>query len=199
MGHERISRTHELVAGGPLKPLDRLLRQWRFSQARPFVSAGDRVLDVGSSDGALFRYLSDRLRFGVGVDPALRQAVEAPRFRLVPGGFPEAVPEGETFDVITMLAVIEHLPPEHLGEAASASARLLRPRGRVVITVPSPVVDSILHWLLKLRLVAGIGVHEHHAFDPEEVPAIFGAAGLRLFRRYRFQFGLNNVFVFVRP
>ncbi len=133
------------------------------------------------------------------MDPALRQLVEAPRFRLLPGDFPEAVPEGETFDVITMLAVIEHLPPERLEAAASASARLLRPRGRVVITVPSPVVDSILHRLLRLRLVAGMGVHEHHGFDPDELPVIFGTAGFRLLRRRRFQFWLNNLFVFVRP
>jgi SAM-dependent methyltransferase len=128
----------------------------------------------------------------------LRRSLETSRFRLIPGGFPQAVPEAEKFDVITMLAVVEHLPADSLHGLAAACARRLRPGGRVVITVPSAAVDVILHWLIKLRLIAGIGVHEHHGFRPDQVPRLFAGAGFQRFSSRRFQLGLNNLFVFTR-
>ena len=66
----------------------------------------------------------------------------------------------------------------------------------MILTVPSPKVDLLLHWLERMRLVSGIGLHEHHGFDPTEVPRAFSGDGLRLRFSRRFQLGLNNLFVF---
>ena len=46
--------------------------------------------------------------------------------------------------MITMLAVLEHVPEDAQAELAAACERILKPGGRVVITVPSPQVDTIL-------------------------------------------------------
>jgi hypothetical protein len=72
----------------------------------------------------------------------------------------------------------------------------LKPGGRIVITVPSPRVDAILHVLLKLRLIDGISAHEHYGFEPGLTPQVFPAPRFRLVRRQTFQLGLNNLFVF---
>jgi predicted SAM-dependent methyltransferase len=97
-----------------------------------------------------------------------------------------------------MLAVLEHLPPEALEETPSACAALLHPGGRLVITVPSPAVDRILHWLERLRLIEGIGLHEHHGVHPATTQRLFSHPVFRLLVHRRFQLGLNNLFVFER-
>ena len=74
----------------------------------------------------------------------------------------------------------------------------LNPNGRVIITVPSPRVDDILHLLLKLRLISGIAVHEHYGFQPADTLRLFPGPRFRLLRRSTFQLGLNNLFVFER-
>ena len=58
---------------------------------QPYVANGARVLDVGCSDGALFRNLGSRIGEGVGVDTDLDAPVEMPSFVLVPGTFPESL------------------------------------------------------------------------------------------------------------
>ena len=181
-----------------MKFLDRYLQSARIKRGRPFVKQGDVVVDVGCADGAMFKEWQGLIGRGVGVDPALEKHEAGPNYELCPGVFPEAVPAGVEADLITMFAVLEHMQPDHQAEVASAAARMLKPGGRVVITVPSPQVDRILHVLSALRLVDGIAVHEHYGFRPDNVPAIFSAPAFKLERWQRFQFGLNNLFVFVK-
>lgn len=178
------------------KLLDRLLRDARIRRARPFVHAGDAVLDVGCADGEMFRRWQGHIGRGVGIEPTLDEPVRADGYELLPGRFPETLPAAGEFDVITMLAVLEHIPPPGQAQLADVCAALLRPGGRIVITVPSPRVDDILHLLIKLRLIGGMASHEHYGFRPEETPSLFPAPRYRLVRRQRFQLGLNNLFVF---
>jgi SAM-dependent methyltransferase len=179
--------------------VDRLLQSWRASQAIRWVPEGARVLDVGCFDGRLFRLLGDRLAYGVGLDPLLDRAVEEARFRLVPGAFPQDRPDGELFDVIMMLAVLEHVARERIEDCASACYDLLVPGGLVVATVPSPAIDRILDVLIRLRVLHGMSVEEHSGFKPSTAPDIFARAGFSLVRWHGFQLGLNNLFVFRKP
>ena len=179
-----------------LKPLDRFLRSWRYRVAKPYIPPGSRVLDVGCHDGSLFTALRDRVSSGVGIDPDIDRPIEQESYRLVPGAFPDDVDEDEPFDVITMLAVLEHLPATSHERLAEGCVRVLRPGGRIVLTVPSPAVDRILPWLARFRLVDGIHLEEHHHFDPSQVPTIFRHPELRLAARRTFQLGLNNCFCF---
>jgi SAM-dependent methyltransferase len=181
-----------------LKPLDRFLRDARLARARPYVPKGARVLDVGCGDGELFRRWKGHIAGGVGIEPTLTEPISGDGYELLPGSFPDFVPADGQFDAITMLAVLEHLPPDVQARLADACARSLRPGGRVVITVPSPRVDDILHVLLKLRLIQGISAHEHYGYKPSDTPAIFPAPRFRLLKRGTFQLRLNNLFVFER-
>jgi 2-polyprenyl-3-methyl-5-hydroxy-6-metoxy-1,4-benzoquinol methylase len=105
---------------------------------------------------------------------------------------------GGLFDAVTMLAVVEHLPDAVIAELRDQAIALLKPGGRLLITVPSPQVDKILALLTRLRLVAGMSLHEHHGFDPSSVPTFFEGAGLTLEKSATFQLGLNNLYVFTR-
>jgi SAM-dependent methyltransferase len=134
---------------------------------------------------------------GYGVDPILEQKQEHPGYVLYPGHFPDALPSVRC-DVITMLAVLEHIPRERQPALVESCHEMLNPGGRVIITVPSPRVDDILRILSALRLIDGMSIDEHYGFDVEDTPALFAPPRFRLLARQSFQFGLNNLFVFER-
>jgi 2-polyprenyl-3-methyl-5-hydroxy-6-metoxy-1,4-benzoquinol methylase len=176
--------------------LDHFLQRRRIAQARPFLPPGARVLDIGSANGALFLAV-DFLGAGcMGIDPTLRRVVDGGKFKLFPGFFPQDMPAVEPFDVVTMLAVLEHFPASAHAPLAEGCRRFLKPAGRVIITVPSPRVDHILALLQKLRLVHGMALEEHHGYEVRHTLDIFCAPHFRLVGHHTFQFGLNNLFVF---
>jgi len=179
---------------------DRLLQNWRIAKVRPFIASGARILDIGSADGALFSALGNSVGAGsLGVDPTLKQAVTVNGCTLLPGFFPEAVPPASgPFDVITMLAVLEHFPANAYESLRSGCGRFLRPGGKLLITVPSPQVDHILAVLKFLRLVDGMSLEEHHGFEVADTTRIFPPETFRLIKRGSFQLGLNHLFVFQR-
>ena len=179
-----------------MKKLDYYLQNVRISKARQFVRQGDSVLDIGSHDGVMFEKFQGLMKKGLGVDPTLQQEVEGKNFKLIPGYFPEACPPDEKYDVITMLAVLEHIPPEEQKKLAVNCAKYLNKGGRVVITVPSPQVDIILDVLTTLRIIDGMSIHEHYGFKPKDTLDIFSPEDFKLIRKESFQLGLNNLFVF---
>ena len=181
-----------------MKALDRYLREVRIAKARRFVRAGDVVVDVGCADGIMFTRWADLIGQGYGVDPTLEQVIKHPGYTLYPGHFPDPLPEVQC-NVITMLAVLEHIPSQQQAELASVCSEMLLPGGRLVITVPSPRVDEILKALSILRLVDGMSVDEHYGFDVERTLELFAGPEFQLLHRSRFQLGLNNLFVFERP
>lgn len=178
--------------------LDRKIRDARFARAKPFVDAGDDVLDVGCADGEMFRQWDALIGRGVGIDPDIDAPTALGRHQLVPGSFPDDVDDDLRTDVVVMLAVLEHVPPEKFQPIAETCARILRPGGRVVVTVPSPVVDRILDVLIRLRVLDGMHADEHHGFVPSDTREIFGGDAFELVCDRRFQFGLNNLYVFRR-
>jgi SAM-dependent methyltransferase len=180
-----------------VKRTDRLLQRWRVRRALEWIPDRASVLDVGCADGALFDLGRARIRSGVGIepDPSIREWRGPDCTRRVPGRFPDAVPDGEHFDAITMLAVVEHVEDAEIREWAQACQRLLRPGGRVIATIPSPLVDRILHIGMALRLLDGMDAHQHHGLDPRGVPTFFTDAGFTVETHDRFQLGLNNLIV----
>ena len=183
-----------------MKFTDRFLQRWRITKARRFIASGAKILDIGSVDGALFQQLGSVVGQGsLGVDPTLSQPLTVNGCELLPGFFPEAVPAtAGTFDVITMLAVLEHFPPSAYAALREGCGRFLRPGGKLLITVPSPRVDQILEGLKFFRLVDGMSLEEHHGYRVEQTVEIFPAPQYKLVRRETFQLGLNNLFVFER-
>jgi len=179
-----------------MKPLDRFLQRWRISKVEPLIPSGARVLDVGCGDGALFRQLGSKLSGGLGLDPTLEREETLGNFKLVRGHFPDAIPEGDRFDAITVLAVFEHIPEPAQRQFAEHCARLLKPGGRVLVTVPAPLVDKILDVLMAVRLLDGMEVDEHYGFEPGQTPRVFDLPELAMIKAAKFQLGLNHLFAF---
>jgi len=160
------------------------------------LGTGVRVLDIGCLDGALFAAYRDRIADGIGVDPLLESSGAWGGFRFVKAPFPSSTLSGQRFDVITLLAVLEHVDADVLRTWRVACEELLEPGGRIIATVPSPRVDDVLRLLARLRLVEGIAVHQHHGFDPAELPRAFANGSFAVEMHRRFELGLNHLFVF---
>lgn len=177
--------------------LDRFIQKRRIEKARRFIPDNARVLDIGTADGALFKHLQ-WLRDGVGIDPDLNEDVVLDNAKLIAGVFPDALQNKSTFDVITMLAVLEHIPREAQIALARNCFQYLNPEGRLIITVPSPVADRVLVVLKRLRLIDGMKTEQHYGYDVSTTPQTFTSAGFSMIVSERFQCGLNNLFVFSR-
>jgi SAM-dependent methyltransferase len=178
-----------------MKQGDVILQRWRIRMAARDLPRGAHVLDIGCSDGLLFSVLKDRIASGVGVDSD-SVPEDYGDFRFIRGRAPDDLPSGETFDAITMLAVLEHIPTDAQRSLADGCRALLKDNGRVICTVPSPRVDSLIHLGKRLSILDGMQEHEHYGFEPSYTVALFVNQGFMLRRARRFQFGLNNLFVF---
>jgi SAM-dependent methyltransferase len=178
--------------------LDRFIQRWRMRCAAAHLPPRARVIDVGAYHGELFAYLGDRLTEGFGIEPLLTRPIQSAHYSVQPGYFPVIAPATGGWDAVTLLAVLEHIPPAQQTLIADASARLLKPGGKVIITVPSPAVDAILATLRFLRLIDGMSLEQHYGFNPADTLRVFAAPHFRLHRRETFQLGLNHLFVFER-
>ena len=181
----------------PKKKLDKLLESMRFAKAKSYIARGAHLLDVGSGDGSFLRKLNGHVASAVGIDPILTVPVDLEGFRLIPGHFPGDFVYSGKFDVITMLATIEHIPMEKLTVVAEACWKYVNPDGKVIITVPHPIVDKILEILKSFRLINGLSLDEHYGFNPQELPIFFNH--WTLLKKERWQLGCNYLFVFEKP
>lgn len=180
-----------------MKFLDRYLRDWRIRVTKPYIRPNNRVLDIGCFDGHLFKSLKSKsLKHSIGLDSLLKDKIEGDYYTLIPEDFPQGIGVHKDFDCITMLAVLEHIPPEQQLKLSSQFYNILNPSGRIIITVPSAFVDYILIVLTKLKLIDGMSLEEHYGFDIKEVFTLFEKEKFQLIKHKKFQLGLNNLFVF---
>lgn len=100
-------------------------------------TAGRRLLDVGCGFGWFLDAATRRGWRATGIDPSPRAAVDgtAQGLDVRRGEFPRSSPEGETFDVIAFLDVLEHLPDPRA--TLAAAARRLNAGGVVAIKLPN--------------------------------------------------------------
>ncbi len=178
-----------------MKYTDRFLQDWRIKKALAHISPQSEVLDIGCFDALMFQKLGNNLLYGIGIDP-LVQEQKTEKYELIRGFFPDALPNGKTFDAITLLAVLEHIPATVMDSFSKACFEYLKPNGKLIITVPDAKVDHILEVLKFFRLIHGMSLEEHYGFDVSQTPDIFTQAGFSLLRHETFQLGLNNLFVF---
>ncbi len=178
-----------------MRRLDYFLQKWRYSVVDPFIPSGCDLLDIGGFDGSFLMRVYEKIRSGVCIDPHLEEKSDN-KIKFVKARIDGILPfPDDAFDVITMFAVYEHLG-EQRNLITSESFRVCRKNGLVLLTVPSNAVDAILKILVKIRLIDGMSIEEHHHFKASETVRIFEGAGFTLKRWSRFQMGLNNLFIF---
>ena len=99
----------------------------------------------------------------------------------------------ESFEVVTMLAVLEHLHHPHA--MLQEIARVLKPSGALVLTVPSHAAKPVLEFLaFRLKIVSEAEIADHKRYynkrDLRELVAL--VPELTLTKHTYFQLGMNN-------
>jgi len=99
------------------------------------------------------------------------------------------------FDVVTMLAVIEHIHPEKLEGVFKEILRILKPGGMYIITTPAVAAGPILRFMAKLRLVSPAEIREHkHAYSHDKLLTLLQRSGF-LKDKMRFGYFFLNTWV----
>jgi ubiquinone/menaquinone biosynthesis C-methylase UbiE len=109
------------------------------SMLKPFK--GEKLLDIGCGDGRLCYELRSEDVAVHGIDYSRRAlgfaAVMNPQSEFRIGDITKRLPYSENaFDLAVMIETLEHIPPDKVSHAMDELHRVLKPCGRVVITVP---------------------------------------------------------------
>lgn len=102
--------------------------------------------------------------------------------------------EDDFFNVVTLLAVVEHLDPDSMAILFCEIHRVLRPGGKVILTTPAAWSDGLLHAMARLRLVSAEEIDEHtYAYTLPLIGWYFGQAKFEMqkVRFGYFEFMLN--------
>jgi len=164
--------------------LEGFLARQRVRVADRRIPAGHRegrVLDIGCGVFPFFlatttfreKYGVDRFTLGepgeAGDIHLVRHDVEATDRLPFPDGF---------FDVVTMLAVFEHIDPARLGGTIREVQRILRPGGIYLLTTPASWTAGLLRLLAWAGLVSREEIEEHKdVYDHPKIVGILRVAG----------------------
>ncbi len=156
-----------------------------------------RILDIGCGARPFF-LLNTEFREKYGVDPAVQTPGCEEGLTLAQCDVTrvDRLPFADDFfDVITMLAVVEHIDPARLVHVFGEVRRLLRPNGRFILTTPHRCTAGLLRFMSKLRLVSADEIRDHKAaYDVSALVQCLEQAGFAREKMHwgRFEMGLNN-------
>jgi len=117
------------------------------------LQTGERVLDIGCGLGMLVAAMHDRGTEVIGVDASpfavklAQQRCPTATFVVLNGNQLTKKFKPSTFDAITCVQVLEHIPPDQVDDFISQIAECLRDGGRLLLDVP--VTDNLSDkWLV---------------------------------------------------
>src|SRR5688500_3150071 len=148
-----------------------------------------RLLDVGCGSNRLVRHYAN----GVGVD-----VHPWPGADVIVNDTAALQWKSESFDTVTMVAALNHIP--NRAAVLNECRRVLKPGGRLIITMLTPRMSRIWHWLRAPwdadQRDRGMQPGEVYGFTSAELIELCRRAGFTLLSQERFMFGLNRVYVF---
>lgn len=174
--------------------LEPLLRWWRLRRVIAEIPENSVVLDVGCGRKAAFlKAIAPRIQQGYGVDFKVAE-FQTSNLKTIQVHLDEKLPFADaSFDVVTMLAVLEHI--EYEQAILREIHRVLKPNGKLVLTVPSVWAQPVLEFLsYRLKIVDEAEIRDHKRYyDRQKLKQVLiEVAGFERFRHQYFQMWMNN-------
>jgi SAM-dependent methyltransferase len=146
-----------------------------------------RLLDIGCGNNLLIRTYGN----GIGVDvhpyPEAQAQCDSSYLPFV----------SNTFDSVALLACLNHIRRRR--ESLAECRRVLRPGGRVLLTMIPAWVGTVSHPIRKRhdpdQLERGVADDEDLGLSTSEIRTLLQNAGFRIVLHKRFMWGLNNLYV----
>lgn len=165
------------------------LEEERLNIVYPLIKG--KLLDVGAGPNTLVnRYIN-----GIGVD-----IFDWGNGVIVVDNTSNLPFENESFDTVTFIACLNHIP--YRSAALKEAYRLLRPNGQLIITMINPLLGDIGHalwWYSEDKHRGGMKEGEKGGMWTSEVVDLCREAGFQLKSHRRFVYGINNLYVWVKP
>ena len=180
--------------------IDKFIARWRLSKVIKRIKKGEVVLDFGcGSQGYFLRQISPIIKNGVGLDYEVKNE-ETGNLKFTSFKFKYKLPfEKEMFDKVVMLAVLEHVEPEKVGILFSEFRRILKNKGAIILTTPTPVSKKILEGLACLNIISRKEIKDHKKYYAKNDLKILAKNSSLKFAGYRlFQLGLNSEAILVK-
>jgi 2-polyprenyl-3-methyl-5-hydroxy-6-metoxy-1,4-benzoquinol methylase len=177
--------------------LDYFIQRQRLSLIKEYIPQGSYLLDIGCDRiPKNLMGLQDRISKGVGIDKEPVSIGANNKLSFVEHAVDKTLPfKSNEFDRITMLAVLEHL--EHPQEVVSECYRVLKPGGKLVLTIPSYYSRPLLETLAFARIISVDAISTHlHYFKKLEVESIMKKAGLKKNISKYYNLFMNLLFVY---
>jgi 2-polyprenyl-3-methyl-5-hydroxy-6-metoxy-1,4-benzoquinol methylase len=153
---------------------EKILQNFRFSKVKGLLN-GD-VLDFGGNDGELEQFVKGSYTL-VNYDHTLMY--------------------GKKFDVIILLAVIEHIDVEEVHRLFNVFRNLLNDNGIIVLTTPTPQSKWLLEMLAHLNILDKQNIEEHkHYWNRDDIYELANRNGFSVKTYNQFQAGFNQFSIF---
>jgi SAM-dependent methyltransferase len=185
-------------------PLDVFLAKQRHKIAKNKIKSAHktgRILDVGCGNYPLFllninfpeKYGLDKISHTEPDENIIKQKItlidctleEVEKFPF----------ENDYFDVVTMLAVFEHIIPENLVKIHKEIYRILKRDGIYILTTPAFWTDWLLRTLAKLKLISDTEIKDHKgSYSCSSISSVLQAAGFsqKNLKLGHFELFMNN-------
>lgn len=162
--------------------LESFLSKKRTRRAKALISLQPKhsVLDIGCGSEPLFLSSIEAFtRVGVERFPPSRHD-DSLDIVIADASAPHLPFGDSTFNTVTMLAVLEHLPAAVAPRLLTDIHRVLKPAGTFVLTTPPPRTDHLLKIFAKLRLVSPEEIDEHdHVYTTRDLRALIAGSPFR--------------------
>jgi 2-polyprenyl-3-methyl-5-hydroxy-6-metoxy-1,4-benzoquinol methylase len=176
--------------------LEPWLRRMRIGSIEPYLAMYKecRLLDIGCGwEAKLLRAFEPQISFGIGIDLKAPET-NTDKLKTLSLKLDNQLPfKDQSFDLITMLAVLEHL--EHPLEILRECSRLLRPGGGLLLTVPSWYAKPVLEFMaFRLGIVNPQEISDHKRYyNRIDLFELFQPlSNLQIMEHTYFQWRFNN-------
>ncbi len=182
--------------------IDKVIARLRLREVSEFVNDNDVILDFGcGSNSFLLSSTRKKIKSGFGLDYDVEEIMNENltyiKYKFNDGKLPF---DNNFFDKIFLLAVLEHIEVGQVDKLFSEFKRILKKRGKIVLTTPTPASKGLLEFLAyRLKLISTKEILDHKKYyDKKEITKISKYCGLKLINYKLFQFGLNSRAIFLK-
>ncbi len=175
--------------------LDKFIRYLRLRKILPCLGINNVVCDLGCGNGSILKFLSSKIKEGYGIDKNTPE-FEEKNLHFIRGDIIQSLPfENEKFDVILLLAILEHL--ESPNSVFYEAYRILKPGGRFILTTPAPRSQPLLEFLaFKLKIISQEEIKEHkHYYSKQELIDLLKKHNFKVLKLKPFCLELNTLVV----
>jgi len=174
------------------------LRAERMANVLPELKG--RVLDIGAGDNMLLNLYKEQNASNAAAQQSVGIDVEDWGGGCTIVENCKKLPfEDASFDTVCYIACINHIPERV--EALAETMRVLKPGGRVIITMIGKVIGTIGHavWWYSEDKHRDVHHDELMGMDPVEIHTLLEDAGFSTVTERGFVYGLNRLYAATRP